>query len=103
VISLSARGRERIPAKLKINIQPMVIDKDNCAFQNQWNDTLHGCEKKLLDLLIGDLNNKIAKTISAIRTKFDECLRELKRTQPEKQARSNLQSIPEEAEKLRQK
>jgi len=65
VISLNTWDRERIPAKLKINIQPMVIDKDNCAFQNQWNDTPRECEKKLLNFLIGHLNT-IAETISAI-------------------------------------
>jgi len=77
VISLNTWDRERIPAKPKINIKPMVIDKDNRAFQSQWKDTLCKCEKKLLNFLIGHLNNTIAETISAIQTKSDKFLREL--------------------------
>jgi len=76
----SAQERDRVPAKLRVSIQPMVIDKDNRAFQIKWNETLRGCEKKLLDLLIEHLNNTISDTIATIRNKSDECLTTLKRT-----------------------
>jgi len=48
----SAQERDRIPAKLRINIQPMMEDKDNRTFQTKWNETLYNCDKKLLELLI---------------------------------------------------
>ena len=98
----NARDRDRIPNKLKINIEPLVIDKDNRNFRNKWNDELRKCEKNLLSLLIDHLNHTIADTISTIRSKSDQCLDELKRTQTEDQAKSSLQTILEDAEKTRQ-
>jgi len=96
----NAQERDRVAAKLHINNQPMVVDKDNRTFQTKWNKTLHDCEK-LLELLIEHLNN-ISDTIMIIRNKSNECLTTLKRTQSDEEAKANLKTILEDAEKLQQ-
>ena len=70
------------------------------TFQTKWNKTLHDCEK-LLELLIEHLNN-ISDTIMIIRNKSNECLTTLKRTQSDEEAKANLKTILEDAEKLQQ-
>jgi len=97
----STQERERITAKLRINIQRMVIDKNNRTFQTKWNDTLRNCENKLLEL-IKHLNNTIFDTITTIRTKSNECLMTLKQTQSDEEAKANLKTILEDAKKLQQ-
>jgi len=89
----NTRDRDRIPNKLKIKIEPMVIDKDNHNFQNKWNDALQQCKKNLFSILIDHLNHTIMETISIIRPKSDQCLEELKRTQTDDQAKASLQTI----------
>lgn len=71
-------SRGRMPAKLKIAISPMVINKDNPTFVANWENACRESEKQLTQMIIDHLGNTITKTNLAIRSLSKEGFHSLK-------------------------
>ena len=81
--SLSASmTRHRTPAKLKINVTPVVIDKEHPDFVNKWDRAIKQCEATLVQTLVDHLNGVMEKTNVAKQTLTKETYQGLKRIHP---------------------
>ena len=97
-----SKAKGKIPNKLQIRIQPLVIDKDQPEFKQKWVKTVKDCETKLVDFLIEHLENTIDQT-KDIRKESTECLQSLQRDILEHKAREKLNETLRDAEnKIRQ-
>ena len=99
---VSSKEKGRVPARLKITIQPMVINKEQYQFQQDWTRTCREGEERLMTVLINHLDNTIAATRSEIRTESQNCTQQLIRLGLNKQqARISLTNMLKEAESIR--
>ena len=59
--------KNRIPNKLRINVKPLVIDKENPTFVRKWNDAIRRAELELTKIIIEHLQDVIQQTNAIIR------------------------------------
>ena len=97
----TCKTKGKVPTKMKINIQPNVMDKDNNSFQRKWKDTLQECEQKLLSLLLEHLDEIMTNTRTEIREESERCLRQLKASVTPSEAKTTLEKLLLEANKAR--
>jgi len=72
------KEKGRIPQKLQIRDQPLVVNKNQPEFKLKWSKTLRDCKNRLIDLLVEHLDNTIKKTKANIRSESTDCLESLK-------------------------
>ena len=92
--------RHRTPFRLKINVQPMIIEKDHPDFISRWDRAIKQCEEKLLQTLIDHLDSFMEKTNLEIRATTKQAFLSLKTIQPSG-AKETIQETLEEAQMTR--
>ena len=96
-----AIARGRTPARLRITIKPMVIEKDDPKFISQWETAIRECEQKLATVIIDHLKTTADKTNVAIRTTSKETFQKLKNIDPAIDAGDTLKTTLAEAQQAR--
>ena len=74
--------RHRTPVKLRINITPVVIDKEHPDFVTKWDRAIKQCEVTLIQTLVDHFNGVMKKTNVAIQTLTKEAYQGLKKIHP---------------------
>ena len=64
--------KNRIPNKLRINVKPLVIDKENPTFVRKWNDAIRRAELELTKNITEHLQDVIQQTNAIIRENIEE-------------------------------
>ena len=98
-----AAARDRTPARLKIQIKPMVIDKDNPTFMANWEKAVRECERKLTETKIDHLNNTAEKTNLTIRATTKQTYGNLKTIDPDGATDILKQALADAEEKRQEK
>ena len=98
-----AAARDRTPARLKIQIKPMVIDKDNPTFVANWKKAVRECERKLTETIIDHLKNTAEKTNLTIRATTRETYGNLKTIDPDGATDILKQALADAEEKRQEK
>ena len=93
--------RGRTPAKLRITIKPMVIEKDDPKFISKWETAIRDCEHKLATVIIDHLKETADKTNLTIRTTSKETFQKLKTIDPAIDAGDTLKTTLAEAQQTR--
>ena len=78
----SATSDQRTPAKLRITIKPLVIQKDDPTFVTDWNNAIKTSEMMLCKSLIDHLNRVISSTKDEIRDMTDKTYLKIKKIDP---------------------
>ena len=96
-------ARDRTPARIKIQIKPMVIDKDNPTFVANWEKAVRECERKLTETIINHLKNTAEKTNLTIRATTKETYGNLKTIDPDGATDILKQALADAEEKRQEK
>ena len=97
-----AADRGRIPAKMTINIKPLVINKDNEQFKMEWQSAIQESERKLLKTVIDHLQRTIEQTTADIRRSTKETYQKLKANGDKDKAKQQLEKLLTQANAERQ-
>lgn len=101
---LSSKEKGRVPAKLRVTVQPMVLMKEKYSFQQAWNSTIRESEDRLMSVLINHLDNIIATATTEIRNESDNCITRLMKVGRTKhEAKADLKETLKQAEETRKK
>ena len=88
--------------KMKINIQPMVIQKDDNVFKQEWQSAIKQGEAKLMETMQNHLNRIIDKINAEIRRTTNDTYKKLKTLTLDKTtAKNRLEDILKKASKDR--
>ena len=91
--------KNRIPNKLRINVKPLVIDKENPTFVRKWNDAIRRAELELTKNITEHLQDVIQQTNAIIRENIEKTYHALltspsmRRKEPSKR-HSSRQTLP---------
>ena len=97
-----ARASERTPAKMKINIQPLVIQQEDDTFKQEWQAAIKQGEAKLMETVQKHLGRIIQKTKIDIRRTMGETYQKLQTIATDKTtAKNRLEEVLKTANKDR--
>lgn len=75
-----AEARNRTPAKLKIDIQPLVAQKDDPIFKQKWAKAVRAAESKLIGCLVEHLETIISSCNQELEEATTESLEKMRLT-----------------------
>ena len=88
----AATEKGKTPNKMKINVKPLVIQKDDAQFQSEWNEVITTSEKAMVQCLMAHLIRIATTTRNNIREESNKAYLKLKQLDP-----TNAKSTLEEA------